>query len=165
MTFVHEKEFAANVLPTTLGQGNYPGAASTRKGRRPTTAPSSTSPAWFSRGKSDWERRRGWSTDREIEGKKHSAFHAEWHWLACQGVVRNALFDVDIVCPASLSAPPRQSSFSTAFRTKTGRDDPGLRPGRLPSTPTGSRKIVDLWSGRLDLNQRLPRPERGTLPD
>jgi hypothetical protein len=25
--------------------------------------------------------------------------------------------------------------------------------------------FVGLWSGRLDLNQRLPRPERGALPD
>jgi hypothetical protein len=43
------KGYAANVLPTTLGQGNFLGAASTKKGRRRMTAPSSTSLAWLSR--------------------------------------------------------------------------------------------------------------------
>jgi hypothetical protein len=48
MTRVQEKEFVANALPTTSGQGNSPGVALTQKERRPTIALSSTSPAWFS---------------------------------------------------------------------------------------------------------------------
>ena len=48
MTRVQEKEFVANALPTTSGQGNFPGAASTQKGRRPMTVLSSTSHALFS---------------------------------------------------------------------------------------------------------------------
>ena len=49
MTRVQEKGSAVNVLPSTLGQGNFLGAASTKKGRQPMTAPSSTSLVWLSR--------------------------------------------------------------------------------------------------------------------
>ncbi len=43
--------------------------------------------------------------------------------LACQGVVRNDYCEDTVFCPASLSATPWQFSFSTAFRTKTGRGE------------------------------------------
>ena len=42
---------------------------------------------------------------------------------ACQGVVRNDYSEDSVFCPASLLATPWQSSFSTAFRTKTGRGE------------------------------------------
>ena len=144
---VQGRGFAANALPTTSGQGNSLGAASTKKGRRPMTAPLSTSPAWFSLG-------------------KFSLTLRTRRYRKTQRLVR------------TIPVPNREDSLQSkracnkkvgSFRRPSwlgyGRDDPGLRPGRLPPIPTCSRKIVDSWSGRLDLNQRLPRPERGALPD
>jgi hypothetical protein len=43
--------------------------------------------------------------------------------LACQGIVRNDNSEDTVFSPASLLATPWQSSFSTAFRTKTGRGE------------------------------------------
>ena len=53
MIRAQRKESVASVLPTTLGQGNFLDVASTKKGRRPMTAPSSTSLVWSNRGKFD----------------------------------------------------------------------------------------------------------------
>jgi hypothetical protein len=52
MTRVQEREFVANVLPTTSGQGSFPAAASMQKERRPTTVPLSILLASFSQKRS-----------------------------------------------------------------------------------------------------------------
>ena len=137
MIRAQRKESVASVLPTTLGQGNFLDVASTKKGRRPMIAPSSTSLVWSSRGK----------------------------------------FDQTITCHREIISSRDKGGRQTLGHgaEKNGRDDPALQPGRVLALRTCPQQkntrlflpsaIVGLWSGRLDLNQRLPRPERGALPD